>query len=154
MLQINGLWYYLLLKMTFFLHYLRVFGPDKTMRWLIRAGMAVCVAFYLGEFFYIVFRCDPIAASWNSTIMGKCVEESAPGVGVSVFNVVADIYILILPMPKVLHLHTSAKRKTKLVAIFSVGIFTVVASVVRLVETIRRNTDPAIGPLDRLNTWT
>lgn len=133
---------------------MRVFKPDKIMKWLLYGGVGVCLTFYIGDFLWVIFECDPIAGAWNPMIKSTCHKEFVPGSSSGIFNLMSDLYILILPIPMVMRLHTTTKRKIRLFAIFSVGTFAVVASIVRLAETIIQNKNPdSTYTVGRLSIW-
>lgn len=51
---------------------------------------------------------------------------------VSIFHIITDVTIYILPMPAIIAIHTSIRRRMGLAAIFIIGGMPVVVSIVRL----------------------
>ena len=67
---------------------------------------------------------------------GHCVSRHNLGVASSVMNVVSDFSILLLPLPLIWRLQISWEKKSRVLAVFSVGLFACIASVLRLVYQI------------------
>jgi hypothetical protein len=65
-----------------------------------------------------------------------------PGGETGIFNVISDVYILLLPIPMIWKLQTNFKRKMQLLAVFSVGLFATITSIIRLVQTITQAQNP------------
>jgi hypothetical protein len=112
----------MVIKVTFFLFFERVFSPNKTMKWLIRGGIFAVVAFYIAIFFRSVFLCKPVALAWNPTLTGSCLKLEVTPYTTAVFNIISDIYILLLPMPLIWNLNLKTQRKMRLIAVFGMGI--------------------------------
>ncbi|CAO2651137.1 Nn.00g094340.m01.CDS01 [Neocucurbitaria sp. VM-36] len=106
-------------------------GP--TAQFLIWFGVFACSIFYVVLFFCSLFYCDPIAKAYNPALPGKCMSFTALPWASGVFNVLSDAYIMVLPIPFVWSLRMKMERKARLLAVFGLGIFTVVASIMRLV---------------------
>ena len=112
----------MVVKITFFLFFERVFSPNTRMKWFIRLGIFLVVVFYVAIFFRSVFLCQPIALSWNPTLSGSCLKLEITPYTTAVFNIISDIYILVLPMPLIWNLKMKTHRKLRLVVVFSMGI--------------------------------
>ena len=109
-------------KLTLLMFFHQIFKPNKVIRWLTRIGMAVCTGFYVAIFFATVFLCDPVAKAYNPFVSGKCITATATPYASGVFNIISDLYILILPMPLVWTLQMSKTRKIRIMAVFSIGL--------------------------------
>ncbi|CAK3813283.1 Hypothetical predicted protein [Lecanosticta acicola] len=146
---------YCSLKLAFLFTYERIFSPTKVYRYLIWGGITVCFLFYFGSFWWLIFKCSPIAASWDPFITNyTCAKEFVSGGETGVFNVISDVYILFLPIPMIWNLQTNTKRKLRLLAVFSVGLFTAVTSIVRLAETVIQAKNPdAFYALGKVDIW-
>ena len=85
-------------------------------------GLSFCwwAAFEFGN----IFTCHPISyfwQGWDGEHKGGCINANTfiyVGSGV---NIAIDIIILLLPIPELLKLQLSLKRKTAILAMFSVG---------------------------------
>jgi len=112
----------MLIKITFFLFFYRVFGTTKKMNYLIHFGIFSVTVFYVVIFFRSVFLCDPVARSWNPTLPGHCLKLEITPFTTAIFNILSDIYVLVLPIPTILNLNMQTHRKIRLLAVFSMGV--------------------------------
>lgn len=76
--------------------------------------------------------CRPVQKNWDPTAPGVCGSRVAGYTSVSVVNVIIDCLMLILPLPMVFNLQVKNGYKIGLFSIFSIGIVTIVFSVIRL----------------------
>ncbi|KAI0012699.1 hypothetical protein F4779DRAFT_632897 [Xylariaceae sp. FL0662B] len=76
--------------------------------------------------------CRPIVKNWDPTADGVCGNQIAAYTAVSVYNIIIDVIMCVLPLPMILKLQLDKRYKMALFAIFSVGIVTVSFAVVRL----------------------
>ncbi|TAQ90992.1 hypothetical protein B7494_g724 [Chlorociboria aeruginascens] len=95
------------IKLSIILLYLKVFSMGRKQRYFAYLGLVVLGLFY-GVYFVILI------------------------VQMAAIGVVTDIYILILPIPKILKLQISAERKATLLLVFGTGIVTCGISITRL----------------------
>ncbi|KAK7435032.1 integral membrane protein [Colletotrichum acutatum] len=74
--------------------------------------------------FLVIFECTPVTSTWNlDDPSRKCMNIVAIGYSGAVFSVIEDIAILILPIPELLRLQLSTKKKLWLSLIFGLGSF-------------------------------
>ncbi|KEY74468.1 hypothetical protein S7711_04504 [Stachybotrys chartarum IBT 7711] len=111
--------------------YYRVFPSAK-----FRIAAKVVVAFlvihgtvYLG---LLAFQCLPLSSIWDKNVIGKCVNLTATGYSGAACSIVEDIVIMLMPIPELLKLKLSRRKKAALVFMFSLGSFACVTSMVRL----------------------
>ncbi|KAL8860657.1 MAG: hypothetical protein Q9178_003010 [Gyalolechia marmorata] len=107
------------------------------MRWILRIAMTLIVCIYTGLFFSSLFKCWPLEDNWDpTTSSGNCIKPkgASPYVSAS-FNVVSDIVVLVIPTPAIWSLKMRSRRKVRIMAIFSVATFAVIASIIRLART-------------------
>lgn len=107
-------------KLSILLLYLRIFSISTPLRISIHIGILVMALFYTA-----------IAGVATTTVV-RCVGLQSPqfcktSVGPvqllnSVFNVVTDFWILVLPMPYIMKLQLPNSRKIGLVAVFGAGL--------------------------------
>lgn len=75
-----------------------------------------------------LFQCIPVRFFWTPTLPGgKCFNQSAFYFSTAGFAVLADIWILILPMPVFWGLQISVKRRLLLMGLFALGFVYVVS---------------------------
>ncbi|KAK4109142.1 hypothetical protein N656DRAFT_783440 [Canariomyces notabilis] len=129
------LWAATLVKLSFLFLYRRVFAMETKAARLLNGGIAVCFLVNLGLFFGIVFFCIPVEKAWDDSIPGRCSNPVVLAYFTGVWNTVMDIYVLLVPVPFLMGLNIGREKRLRLVAVFSVGIFACIASVVRLAMT-------------------
>ncbi|KAJ5913926.1 hypothetical protein N7504_002809 [Penicillium tannophilum] len=112
-----------IVKICFLLFYLRIFPSDR-MRQIIKISIVVTICFGLTFLFGFMFQCSPVSYNWNGwdgEHTGSCVETNALVVAAAGFNIVLDIWVIALPIPRVLTLQASLHTKLQVVFMFSVG---------------------------------
>ncbi|GAB1198125.1 hypothetical protein APSETT444_007433 [Aspergillus pseudonomiae] len=65
--------------------------------------------------------CRPLNAFWDRTVKGECFNSTALTYFVNSSNMVTDLVLFALPIPVILGVRTTRKKKIALVAIFSIG---------------------------------
>nr|CAD71216.1 hypothetical protein [Neurospora crassa] len=118
----------------------------------LRFGTIVLhVVFVLVCIFTTLAQCQPIHKFWDITgqVKGTCINTTAffycenssapfllpiltPPTVTSSFNIVTDIWILLLPISTLREIHRPPREKVALFLIFGVGTFATIASIVRL----------------------
>ena len=91
------------------------------MRWLCYGGAFVCTALYIAEVFHDIFICVPVQKQYNPKLPGHCLPSGVGGSVTGIFNVITDLYILILPLPLVWSLQMKLYSKLRLMALFGLG---------------------------------
>ena len=112
-------------KSTVFLLYLRLFTIDQKMRYSIWFGLTWNFLVYWTMAALATYFCVPrIGESWNDieTIAPRCTKDRPVGLIQGVFSVVLDLYIFILPIPIVLRLQMSLKRRLSILGIFGTAL--------------------------------
>ncbi|KAJ5993578.1 hypothetical protein N7451_009302 [Penicillium sp. IBT 35674x] len=112
-----------IVKICFLLFYLRIFPSDR-MRLVIKISILVTISFGLTFLFGFTFQCSPVSYNWNGwdgEHPGSCVETNALVVAAAAFNIVLDVWVIALPIPRVLTLQASLHTKLQVVFMFSVG---------------------------------
>lgn len=94
---------------------------------LLATFYVVCIATTLGQ-------CTPLEKAWDVTRMlpGSCINTTAFFYFTSGFNILTDIWILLLPIPTLRSLKISRHSRYVLYGIFGVGAFATAMSIVRL----------------------
>ncbi|KAI1744841.1 hypothetical protein F4680DRAFT_168056 [Xylaria scruposa] len=94
---------------------------------LLATFYVVCIATTLGQ-------CTPLEKAWDITRMlpGKCINTTAFFYFTSGFNILTDIWILLLPIPTLRSLKISRHNRYVLYSIFGIGGFATAMSCVRL----------------------
>ncbi|KAL8989197.1 MAG: hypothetical protein Q9177_001871 [Variospora cf. flavescens] len=120
------------LSILYFYH--RLFPRESAPRWW-RACLYVVTFFVIGWFIAglccVTFICTPISYYWTRTGNGHCINEMAVMYLSAALTIVADILILLLPLPVIWNLHMRRSKKIGVMTIFLLGGFTCVATIVR-----------------------
>ncbi|KAI4253448.1 MAG: hypothetical protein LQ352_003690 [Teloschistes flavicans] len=88
-----------------------------------------------------IFRCNPIAASWNIALQSKCISSEKIVIGTEAFNSALDFAMLALPVSVVRKLQLPRKQKVSVSAIFLLGGFVGIMAIVRIIFTAQSGAD-------------
>ncbi|KAL1876951.1 hypothetical protein Daus18300_002558 [Diaporthe australafricana] len=125
-----------LTKISILFFFLRIF-PNERFRlccWIVMGWIAVSSAVFL---FVGMFQCMPVDAiwrSWDGAYPGNyhCVNVNSLVYAAAGCSIAQDLTILVMPLPLILRLNTNWRRKAGTVIMFSLGIFVLITSCVRL----------------------
>nr|POE92999.1 hypothetical protein CFP56_64106 [Quercus suber] len=123
------------IRMAFVLLYRRIFRGRvfAIANWTL---IAIIVGWTIAFFFALIFQCGShFSAEWTSaeTYGHYCTDSFGIMAVMGVSDVIIDMAILILPIGPVRQLQMDTKRKLGLLAIFSLGIFSVAAGITRMI---------------------
>ncbi|KAI0378203.1 hypothetical protein F5Y04DRAFT_262681 [Hypomontagnella monticulosa] len=90
----------------------------------------------IGAYFGTIFLCDPVEKGWDPFLEGECGLTTNLFLGSAIPSVVIDLIIMILPLPKIWGLRTTAGKKVGLIAIFILGYCVIVVSLGRLITVL------------------
>ncbi|EFQ89000.1 hypothetical protein P3342_009549 [Pyrenophora teres f. teres] len=125
-------------KISILFFYLRVF-PAKSFRVLTYSVMGVSAAYTIAFFFATTMQCWPISQAWtqwDGLHKGRCNNIHLQGWIAAAINIALDVVVMILPMKHLAALNMSLKKKIMVMSMFSVGIFVVFVSAIRLYSLI------------------
>lgn len=109
-------------KISVLLLYLRVFGTSMKMTRAVYATVAFICVYTIIFVFLTIFRCSPVAKSWDVTITGgKCLNPAGLTISGGASNALADLIVLLLPLPLTLKLQVTTRQKIAVVALFFTG---------------------------------
>lgn len=100
--------------------YLRI-SPDRVIRRAVHTLIGIVCIYTLLYIFLMVFRCRPVASSWDLTVEGKCIDTLVPMLTLSIANIVIDALILVLPIRIVIPLQIPLRQKVSLAFLFATG---------------------------------
>ncbi|KAK2051916.1 hypothetical protein LY76DRAFT_639881 [Colletotrichum caudatum] len=119
-------------KLSIVLFLMRIF-PSQSFQRLARAlGVLVVLQ---GVLFLIPYaiQCVPVDSIWDRNITDrKCVNLPAVGYSSSALAIAEDVALLLLPIPQVWRLQISLDRRLGLLALFSLGFFSCLTSMIRM----------------------
>lgn len=109
-------------KLSILALYRRIFGVNLTYRrWIYGIGIFQCICFVM----YCLLQgltCIPMRKFWDFTAPGRCIEPDIIIVVGSTIDSVVDFALVALAMVMIKQLQLSSASKTKLRALFGVGI--------------------------------
>lgn len=85
---------------------------------IMLAGVAYCAAVILEA----LLICIPVRYNWDKSIDGHCGNSYAAYVSVAIVDLIAELSVIILPMPYVWSLQLPIGKKIALTFIFGIGI--------------------------------
>ncbi|EXJ56329.1 uncharacterized protein A1O5_12596 [Cladophialophora psammophila CBS 110553] len=126
-------------KISILAFYLRIF-TDPKFKISAYILMGFVMAFLVAILPATIFQCTPISymwTGWTGETEGHCIDVSSLTWVASSVNIIQDIAVILLPIPHLLKLSLSRKKKIQIVSMFCVGLFVTIASIVRLSSLIR-----------------
>ncbi|KAI0973526.1 hypothetical protein F4678DRAFT_427025 [Xylaria arbuscula] len=95
------------------------------------------VSWLLGIVFGTIFMCDPVAKGYKPDLLGYCSPIGELWIGSAVPSVAIDLFILLLPVPKIWGLEISFAKKSGITVVFALGYSVIVVSLGRLITVIK-----------------
>ncbi|PHH50685.1 hypothetical protein CFIMG_003232RA [Ceratocystis fimbriata CBS 114723] len=144
-----------LTKISILLMYLR-FAVEP---WFRRLSIGTLI--FHGIFFIVCLivttnQCTPLKKWWDMTgdVDGHCINTTAFFYSTSSINILSDFWILALPVASLIKINRSQKEKYALIAVFGVGCFSAITSIIRLksIREYTQATDPFLNALS-VNLW-
>ncbi|KAH7117832.1 hypothetical protein B0J11DRAFT_592292 [Dendryphion nanum] len=152
------IFYYLIvycIKISILFFYLRIAVNkqfEKYCKWtlyLLTVFVVICII-------VCVTQCIPLHKMWDFTglVKGTCINGTAFFYSTSSFNIITDVWILFLPIPTLLSIQRPSREKLALIGVFSLGIFSCIASIVRLhsIRIYTESKDPFYDSVP-INLW-
>jgi hypothetical protein len=118
--------------MLFF--YLRIF-PERRFILTVYGLLAFTGTFILAFEIQEIVQCIPISAywtAWDGVRTGKCSNSHASVYSHAALNLALDFVIIVLPIPQLLRITTTLKRKIQIISMFAVGFLITIVSSIRL----------------------
>lgn len=131
-----------LVKCCILLLYLRLFHIVNWFRFSCWGLLAIVTMYCTASILVTIFQCRPIMRAFDKTIPGVCIDTAKFWFANAGFSIATDIIILLLPMPLVWKLEVPTAQKLALVGVFTVGIFAVITSCLRITTLDIFATDP------------
>ncbi|OAQ60144.1 hypothetical protein VFPPC_10580 [Pochonia chlamydosporia 170] len=123
-------------KVAILLEWNRIFNPNGVRNgffWASNIVLVVNILLYTSLTIAALFSCWPVHSLWEPWVDGHCINKRALDLCSAYFNLVADLFILLLPQKVIWTLQMSRERKIGISAIFSVGIITCLCAVGRII---------------------
>lgn len=110
-------------KLSLFMLYYRLFEPQKVIRHAIFFGITISFIVFFGHMTVYGILCAPeVGHPWDLTVAEKCSRSLVIEFVLGVANLALDTFLLILPIPVILPLRLSVKKRIGVLAIFMVGL--------------------------------
>ncbi|KAF2475902.1 uncharacterized protein BDR25DRAFT_278650 [Lindgomyces ingoldianus] len=144
-----------MIKVSILCFYLRL-AVRRTFEQLCQYTLVLVVVFQVVVTAVTIGQCVPMNKLWDFTgaVNGKCINTNIFYHFASVFHIVTDIWILILPYQIVTRIARPWHEKLSLIAIFGLGIFSIAAAITRLsfLHIFTESKDPFYDSLP-INIW-
>ncbi|KAI1737053.1 hypothetical protein F4680DRAFT_430131 [Xylaria scruposa] len=121
-----------LLKLGILALYRKLFGSSRIFKICTWAVSALVIEWLLQVLLATNLQCIPIAASWDPSLNGNCINYGVEALVAYLINISTDLTILSLPIPIVLKLNTSKIQKRRLIISFAAGGSACIVSLVQL----------------------
>lgn len=103
--------------------YYQLFKNQKLVRYAIHFGITFSFIIYFSHMTFFGILCAPqIGHPWDLTVVAKCADGRVVEFALGIANLTLDIFLLVLPIPVILLLQLSLKKKIGVLAIFMVGL--------------------------------
>jgi hypothetical protein len=108
-------------KLGILAFYYRIFVVPL-FRKIVLATAAFVLAWGIGITVTLALVCRPIAAFWDDTVKGTCLNLATFTYFTNISNLITDIWIFLMPVPVIWHLQLQTKKKLMLCFIFCMGL--------------------------------
>lgn len=109
--------------MSFLCFYLRIF-PRRELKLVIYSLLVFSVLYIIAFVFTTLFNCTPVSyiwTSWDGEHTGKCINFHIFAWVHAGINIVFDIVVILVPIPELVRLSMSMKKKVYIMMMFSIG---------------------------------
>lgn len=83
--------------------------------------MVVVVAYSIATFFTSLFPCIPVKSAYDLVTPGACIDRAATYKFNAVMGLISDLMTITIPIPMVISLQMSVRKKIGLLALFAIG---------------------------------
>ncbi|TLD14587.1 hypothetical protein PspLS_11006 [Pyricularia sp. CBS 133598] len=145
-------------KLSILFFYMRVFGTrDLVTSRLFKAAiyMGICLSLLYPITIWVTMGnvCKPVTHFWTqfTGTPGTCIDINTFFLALAIINMLIDFYVLLIPIPQILALNMSTRKKGAVLGLMLIGGFVCVASILRCVylSELSRAADVtfAMGPV-------
>lgn len=110
-----------LTKISTLLLYKRIFN-NTVMHKVVMCGLAFLVCWAVTLCFLLPMVCMPVAAFWDPSVEGFCLDNGTIWYVMAGVNVVTDFTVFSLPIPVISSLQLPKKQKAMLLIVFTLGV--------------------------------
>jgi hypothetical protein len=109
-----------LAKFSILFLYLRIF-PNCNFRLATKLAIAWIFFRIVAFEIAIIFQCVPVAAVWDLTIKGKCINSQAIIFAGAGLGIAEDFMLMLLPVAEIKGLSLSLKKRITILFLFALG---------------------------------
>jgi len=115
------------MRLSFYIYFFQIFSPKPVLRWSIWVGALVTTVFYTTITIVMFSLTTPrhgvtLAEQFQSFQNKKTSPVLTTIIVLGCFNVLSDLYILVLPISGVMGLNLQPRRKVGVILIFMTGL--------------------------------
>ncbi|KAI4203775.1 MAG: hypothetical protein LQ350_001601 [Teloschistes chrysophthalmus] len=112
-----------IIKLSMFLMYLQLFGTVRYFRHLVWVGILVSGLYYFSSTVASVVLCAPRGRQTYifSFATPRCHKSVHLLITTGIFNVLSDLYLLLLPIRETMRIRTSLRKRIGVLAVFMTG---------------------------------
>ncbi|KAH8804749.1 integral membrane protein [Xylogone sp. PMI_703] len=145
-----------IIKLSILCFYLRLVSVEGFFRTSCKVTIYLLVLSVVQAEIVTLAQCIPFRKIYDSTgtVKGSCINTTAYYYFLAVFNVIMDIWILVLPIKTLTKIKRPRREKFILYVVFGAGIFSCISGIVRLytVGMFTRSKDPFYDAVP-INIW-
>jgi len=136
-------------KISILLQYNRIFN-NTILRKIIITGLAFLTCWAITLCFLLPMVCMPVAAFWDPSVKGFCLDNGTIWYVMAGVNVFTDFAVFTMPIPVISSLQLPKKQKALLLIVFMLGIFPCAVSIYRIktLGAAAKSTDPTWDNVD------
>ncbi|KAK3395301.1 hypothetical protein B0H63DRAFT_408742 [Podospora didyma] len=124
-----------LTKISILLQFRRIFSA-VTMQTATLYGLYFLIAWGITLSCLLPLVCYPVRAFWDTSVSGRCLDQSAIWYVMAGVNLVSDFALVTMPLPAISSLKLPKQQKILLFFVFTIGIFPCAVSIYRI-KTLR-----------------
>ncbi|KAH7025173.1 uncharacterized protein B0I36DRAFT_332616 [Microdochium trichocladiopsis] len=146
-----------LLKLSILFFFLRIF-PDRRFRTVVWVTVGVVTMFGVAYVMAAALQCLPVSYNWtrwnDRENQGHCVDYGAIAWANAAVSIALDFWMLYLPLSQISSLKLDWRKKVGISAMFIVGTFVTVVSIIRLASIIKfRSSDNITHDTTAIAMW-
>jgi len=115
----------MILKTAVLLDWQRIFvlgSTNRTFFWVSTIVIVLNILIHVTGLITSIAACRPIEMLWHFWIRGKCIDRKSRDIANATFNLVIDVFILVLPQNIIWRLEMTRSRKIGISILFSIGL--------------------------------
>ncbi|ORY69900.1 uncharacterized protein BCR38DRAFT_481059 [Pseudomassariella vexata] len=127
-------------KMSILTYYLRLF-PHESVKLATKITMALILSGWTWSLSQILLQCRPISANWDLDLLRTCPLWKTTYIATAFVNLVADLLVLVLPIPHLAKMNITRQKKVGVIGLFTLSWSVSVIAGLRIYEMLRIDYD-------------